>query len=58
MDRENLPPALFLTDNDSFISETDIIRSHEIDTIFDSEYYIGETEEIETTEALLAPDSE
>ena len=58
MDRENLPPALFLTDNDSFISDTDIMRSYAIDTKLDSEYYIGDTEEIETTEALLAPDSE
>ena len=58
MDRENPPPALFSTDNDSLISDTDIMRSYAIDTLFDSEYYIGDTEEIETTEALQAPDSE
>ena len=34
------------------------MRSYAIDTLFDSEYYIGDTEEIETTEALQAPDSE
>ena len=32
--------------------------SYAIDSLFDSEYYIGDTEEIETTEALQAPDSE
>ena len=58
MDRENPPPALFPTDNDSFISDVDIMCSYAIDTLFDSEYYIGDTEEIETTEALQAPDSE
>jgi hypothetical protein len=58
MDRENPPPALFSTDNESLISDTDIMRSYAIDTLFDSEYYIGDTEEIETTEALQAPDSE
>jgi hypothetical protein len=58
MDRKNSPPALFPTDNDSFISDTDIMRSYAIDTLVDSEYYIGNTEEIETTEALQAPDSE
>ena len=34
------------------------MRSYVIDTLFDSEYYIGDTEEIETTEKVLrqAPD--
>ena len=58
MNRENPPPALFSTDNESLISDTDTMRSYAIDTLFDSEYYIGDTEEIETTEALQAPDSE
>jgi len=58
MDREDPPPALFPTDNDSPISDTDIMRSYAIDTLFNSKYYIGDTEEIETTEALKAPDSE
>ena len=31
------------------------MRSYAIDTLFDSEYYTGDTEEIETTEALCAP---
>jgi hypothetical protein len=34
------------------------MRSYAIDTLFDSEYYIGDTEEIETAEALQAPDRE
>ena len=34
------------------------MRSYAIDTLFDSEYHIGDTEEIETTETLQAPDSE
>jgi hypothetical protein len=59
MNLENPPPALFPTDNDSFIlSDIDIMRSYAIDTLFDSEYHIGNTEESETTEALQAPDSE
>ena len=32
------------------------MRSYAIDTLFDSEYYTGDTEVIETTEALCAPD--
>ena len=35
----------------------DIMRSYAIDTLFDSEYYTGDTEEIETADALKAPDS-
>jgi hypothetical protein len=59
MDRETPPSALFSIDNESLISDTDIMRSYTtIDNLFDSEYYIGDTEEIETTEALQAPDSE
>jgi hypothetical protein len=34
------------------------MRSYAIDTLFASEYYTGDTEEIETTEALQAPDRE
>ena len=33
------------------------MRSYAIDTLFDFEYYIGDTEEIETADALKAPDS-
>jgi hypothetical protein len=33
------------------------MRSYAIDTLFASEYYTGDTEEIETTDALRAPDS-
>ena len=57
MDRENPPAPIFPTDNDSLPSDTDIMRTYAIDTLFDSEYYTGDTEEIETTEALQAPDS-
>ena len=34
----------------AFISDMDIMRSYVIDTLFGSEYYIGDAEEIETTE--------
>ena len=33
------------------------MRSYAIDTLFDSEYQIGDTEEIETTDTLKAPES-
>ena len=57
MDRDNPPPTIFpTTDNDQLLSDTDILRSYAIDTLFDSAYYTGDTEEIETTEALRAPD--
>jgi hypothetical protein len=39
------------------VTDTDIMRSYAIDTLFDSEYYTGDTEEIETADALKAPDS-
>ena len=39
-------------------SDTDIMRSYAIDTLFDSEYYTGDTEEIETMDAHRAPDSD
>eukprot|EP01036_Dinobryon_divergens_P035459 gene35459-biopygen28015 len=38
-------------------TDTDIMRSYAIDTLFASEYYTGNTEEIDTTDALKAPDS-
>eukprot|EP01035_Chromulina_nebulosa_P004589 gene4589-biopygen3825 len=57
MDRENPPPSIFGTDNDGTPTDTDVMRSHAIDTLFASEYYTGDTEEIETTDALKAPDS-
>ena len=57
MDCDNPPPPIFpTTDNDQLISDTDLMRSYAIDTLFDSAYYIGDTEEIETAEALRAPD--
>ena len=57
MDRDNPPPPIFpTTDNDQLISDTDLMRSYAIDTLFDSAYYTGDTEEIETAEALRAPD--
>jgi hypothetical protein len=48
MDRENPPPAIFPTDdNDHTLTDKDIMRSYyAIDTLFDSEYYTGDTEEI------------
>jgi hypothetical protein len=58
MDKENPPPALFPSDdNDQPSTDTDKMRSYAIDTLFDSEYYTGDTEEIETGDALRAPDS-
>ena len=58
MDRKNSPPPIFPTDNDATISDTNIMRSYAIDTLFDSEYYTSDTEEMETADALRAPDSE
>jgi hypothetical protein len=43
MDRENPPPPIFSSDNDATTSDTDIM---------------GDTEEIETADALRAPDRE
>ena len=58
MDRENPPPVIFPTDdNEQTLTDTDIMRSYAIDTLFDSEYYTGDTEQIETTDALKAPES-
>ena len=57
IDRENPSAPIFPTDNDNLPSDTDIMRTYAIDTLLDSEYYTGDTEEIETTEALQAPDS-
>ncbi len=57
MDRDNPPPPIFSTDNDGIPTDTDIMRSYALDTLFASEYYTGDTEEIETTDALRAPDS-
>jgi hypothetical protein len=56
MNRDIPTPSTFPTDNDSQHSDTDIMRSYAIDTLFDSAYYTGDTEEIETTEALRTPD--
>jgi hypothetical protein len=57
MDRDNPPPPIFpTTDNDQMISDTNLMRSYAIDTLFDSAYYTGDTEEFETAEALRAPD--
>ena len=58
MDRENPPTQIFPADNDAMPSDTDIMRSYAIDTLFDSEYYTGDTEEIEIMDALRAPDSD
>ena len=58
MNQENPPPAIFPTDNDDQNTDSDTMRSYAIDTLFASEYYTGDTEEIETTEALQAPDRE
>ena len=59
MDRDNPPPPIFpTTDNDQLLSDTDIMRSYAIDTLFYSAYYTGDTEEIETAEALHAPDKD
>ncbi len=44
IDRENPPPQIFQTDNDAMPSDTDIMRSFAIDTLFDSEYYTRDTE--------------
>ena len=57
MDRDNPPTPIFpTTDNDHLPSDIDMMRSYAIDTLFDSAYYTGDTEEIETAEALHAPD--
>jgi hypothetical protein len=47
--RSSFPP----TTTPSYLTQTSCVL-----TLFDSEYYIGDTEKIETTEALQAPDSE
>ena len=58
MDRDNPPPTIFpTTDNDHLPSDIDMMRSYAIDTLFDSAYYTGDTEEIKTVEALHAHSS-
>ena len=58
MDRENPRPAIFPTDNNEHpLTDKNIMCSYAIDSLFDSEYYTGDTEEIETADALKAPDS-
>ena len=37
MDRDNPPPPIFQTDNDAMPSDTDIMRSYPVDTLFDSD---------------------
>ena len=56
MEVTNPPPAIFPSDNDDSPTDTDIMREYAIDTLFASEYYTGDTEEIETQDALKAPD--
>jgi hypothetical protein len=58
MDIDSPPPPIFPSDNDHANTDTDIMRSYAIDTLFASEYYTGDTEEIETIDALRAPDRE
>ena len=58
MDIDSPSPSIFPTDNDQAKTDTDIIRSYAIDTLFASEYCSGDTEEIETIDALRAPDRE
>ncbi len=58
MDQDIPPLPIFPTDNDLQPSDTDIMRSYAIDKLFDSAYYTGDTEEIETVDALRAPDQE
>ena len=56
MDIDSPSPPIFPTDNDQANTDTDIMRSYAIDTLFASEYYSGDTEEIETIDALRPPD--
>ena len=56
VDRDIPPTTIFPTDNDCQPSNTDLMRSYAIDTLFDSAYYTGDTKEIGTTETLRAPD--
>ena len=58
MDQENPSSPIFPTKNDGQPSGSDVMRLYAIDTLFASEYFTGDTEEIETTEALRAPDQE
>ena len=43
MDRKTPPPTIFPSDNHCQPSDTDLMRSYAIDTLFDSEYYTGDT---------------
>jgi hypothetical protein len=58
MNIDSPSPPIFPTDNDQANIDTDIMRSYAIDTLFASEYYSRDTEEIETIDALCAPDRE
>jgi hypothetical protein len=59
MDIDSPSPPIYPTDNDQANTDTDIMRSYAIDTLFASEYYnSGDTEKIETIDALRAPNRE
>jgi hypothetical protein len=50
------PPPLF--DDNFHPPDADTVHAYAIDTLFDPSYHTTDTEEIETKEALLAPDRE
>ena len=55
MTTDNSPPPLF-DDNNHSPNDSDIMHNYAIDTLFDPSYHNTDTEEIETKDALRAPD--
>ena len=57
MTTDNPPPPLF-DDNHHSPNDSDIMHNYAIDTLFDPSYHTTDTEEIETKDALRAPDKD
>ena len=58
MTSDNQPPRTPLRKNHHSPTESDIMHAYAIDTLFDPSYHTTDTEEIETKDALRAPDKE
>jgi hypothetical protein len=58
MTTDNSPPPPLFDDNHHSPNDSDIMHNYAIDTLFDPSYHTTDTEEIETKDALRAPDKD
>ena len=56
MTSDNQPPRTPLRKNHHSPTDSDIMHAYAIDTLFDPSYHTTDTEEIETKDALRAPE--